>query len=164
MFEIAQKVVYGAAGVCEIVDIATPPISGVEGDYYYLQPIYDNKGIIYSPVDSKVFMRDIMTMAECDGLYTYAVSCKENPMLNESVSPAEYDNILKSQEPMQLIHLIRCLYNVKNSRAKDMRKMKAADSRALMTARKLLYGEIAVVSQKDVNEVTKEFDALLSSI
>ena len=47
MFEVNDKVVYGIVGVCEVEDIAAPPIKGIEGDYYFLQPVYDDKGIIW---------------------------------------------------------------------------------------------------------------------
>ena len=58
MFEVKDKVFYGVVGVCEIVDIAQPPIKGIEGKYYFLQPVYDDKGLIYSPVDSKGFYQE----------------------------------------------------------------------------------------------------------
>ena len=61
MFEINDKVVYGVVGVCEIENIGKPPIKGIDKDYYFLQPVYDSKGIIYSPVDStKVMIRGIL--------------------------------------------------------------------------------------------------------
>ena len=49
MFEVNEKVVYGVVGVCEIEQIGRPPIKGIDKDYYFLQPVYDTKGIIYSP-------------------------------------------------------------------------------------------------------------------
>ena len=60
-----------------------------------------------------------------------------------------------------LMQLIRSLYNIKNERAKDLRKMKSADSRILSTARKLLYGEIAVSMGRELSEVSDELDELL---
>ena len=53
------------------------------------------------------------------------------------------------------------MYNIKNERAKDLRKMKSADSRILSTARKLLYGEIAVSMGRELSEVSDELDELL---
>ena len=67
MFEIGDKVVYGVIGLSEVENIETPPNKGKSGDYYFLQPVFDSKGIIYSPVDSnKVMIRGIMTVKECD--------------------------------------------------------------------------------------------------
>ena len=69
--------------------------------------------------------------------------------------------MIKSQEPMKLLHLIRVLYNIKNERAKDLRKMKSADSRMLATARKLLYGEIAASLETELSELTDDLDSYL---
>lgn len=165
MFEIGDKVIYGVVGVCEVEDIAKPPIKGIEGDYYFLQPVYDSKGIIYSPVKSnKVLMREIMTVKDADKLIERARNCKKDDMLNEKVTPNQYDEMIKSQNAFELMHLIRGLYNIKNERAKDLRKMKSADSRMLLTARKLLYGEMAVSLKRDIEEVTEQMDEYLGQL
>ena len=162
MFEVNDKVVYGIVGVSEVEDIAAPPIKGIEGDYYFLQPVYDDKGIIYSPVNStKVQIRSIISKNECEKIIEKAKNCVKDELLNEKLSPAKYDEIVKSQDIEQLMHLVRHLYNIKNERAKDLRKMKSADSRTLSLARKLLYGEIAAASGKELTEVTHEMDAYL---
>lgn len=162
MFEVNDKVVYGLVGVCEITDISAPPIKGIEGDYYFLQPIYDDKGIIYSPVNSvKAQIRTIITKKEAGKLVDIAKNCRTDERLNEKVSPAQYDEMIKSQDPIKLLHLIRILYNIKNERAKDLRKMKSADSRMLASARKLLYGELAASLENDLSELTDELDAYL---
>lgn len=165
MFEIGDKVIYGVVGVCEVEDIAKPPIKGIEGDYYFLQPVYDSKGIIYSPVKSnKVLMREIMTVKDADKLIERARNCKKDDMLNEKVTPNQYDEMIKSQNAFELMHLIRGLYNIKNERAKDLRKMKSADSRMLLAARKLLYGEMAVSLKRDIEEVTEQMDEYLGQL
>ena len=133
MFEIGDKVVYGVVGVCEVENIDTPPIKGISGDYYFLQPVFDSKGIIYSPVDSnKVMIRGIMTVKECDKLKERARNCKKDGELSEKVTPMQYDEHMKSQDALKLMHLIRALYVIKNERAKDLRKMKQADSRCCL--------------------------------
>lgn len=162
MFEINDKVVYGVVGVCEIVDIDQPPIKGIEGNYYFLQPVYDDKGLIYSPVESKkVLIRNIMTEKEGKKLLNLAKNCKTNEELNKKISPNMYDEMVKSQDAFQLMHLIRVLYNIKNERAKELRKMKSADSRMMVTARKLLYGEMAVALGITYDEMCELLDGYL---
>lgn len=163
MFEVGDKVLYGVVGVCEIEQIGTPPIKGISGDYYYLQPVFDSKGIIYSPVNSnKVMMRLIMSVKECDKLKERAKNCKKDSEFAEKITPIQYDELIKSQDPLKLMRLVRALYVIKNERAKDLRKMKSADSRMLLAARKLLYGEFATVYEMDFDNVAEEMDALLS--
>lgn len=161
-FEINDRVVYGVMGVCEVVDIAAPPIKGIDAKYYYLQPIYDSKGIIYSPVESnKVLMRYVISRDDAEKLYKKAEFCIKDEELNEPVAMSSYDEMVKSQNPAVLMHLVRSLYNIKNERAKEMRKMKSVDSNMLSTAKKLLYGEMAAALDRDVKEVTEELDAML---
>ena len=127
MFEIGDKVVYGVVGVCEVENIDTPPIKGISGDYYFLQPVFDSKGIIYSPVDSnKVMIRSIMTVKECDKLKERARNCKKDGELSEKVTSMQYDEHMKSQDALKLMHLIRALYVIKNERAKDLRTKRRA--------------------------------------
>ena len=70
--------------------------------------------------------------------------------------------MVKSQDLVQLMHLVRALFNIKNERAKELRRMKSADSRMLTTARKLLYGEIAESMGKGFEEMSEEMDNYLS--
>ena len=163
MFEIGDKVVYGVVGVCAVENIDTPPIKGISGKYYFLQPVFDSKGIIYSPVDSnKVMMRNIMSVKECDKLKTRAQNCKKDAELCEKITPVQYDEFMKSQDALKLMHLIRVLYMIKNERAKDLRKMKSADSRMLLAARKLFYGELAAVYGVSFEDIAEEMDEYLS--
>lgn len=162
MFEVGDRVFYGVVGVCEVEDIAAPPIKGIDGKYYYLQPVYDDKGIIYSPVDSKkVSMRTIITKEEAQTFLERARNCKSDELLNQKITPNQYDEMVKFQDTEKLMHLVRFLYDIKNERAKELRKMKSADSRMLVTARKLLYGELAVALGKDYSEMSDLLDQYL---
>ena len=54
MFEKGEYVVYGSKGVCEITDISTINISGMNREklYYFLRPVNDRDAKIFIPVDS----------------------------------------------------------------------------------------------------------------
>lgn len=162
MFGIQSMVIYGVVGVCEVKDISTPPIKGIDGEYYFLQPVYDDKGIIYSPVhNNKAMIRAVISKDEADKLIDKAQNCKQDEELNSKVMPMQYDEMMKSQDAYKLLHLIRHFYNIKNERAKDLRKMKSADARMLQAARKLLYGELAVATDTDYTAMCERMDGLL---
>ena len=163
MFEVNEKVVYGVVGVCEIEQIGRPPIKGIDKDYYFLQPVYDTKGIIYSPVENnKVMIRSIIGKDTCIKLIDRAKNCKKDEALNEKIHPSRSDEMVKSQDVIQLMHLVRALFNIKNDRAKELRRMKSADNRMLATARKLLYGEIAAAMNEDYTAMSEQMDNYLS--
>ena len=71
MFEKGEYVVYGSKGVCEITDISTINISGMNREklYYFLRPVNDRDAKIFIPVDSdKIQMRRILTQEEAEAL------------------------------------------------------------------------------------------------
>ena len=107
-------------------------------------------------------IRGIIDKAACKKLIERAKHCREDEELNEKVHPMKYDEMVKSQDLVQLMHLVRALFNIKNDRAKELRRMKSADSRMLTTARKLLYGEISEAMEKDYEQITEEMDNYLS--
>ena len=59
MYEIGEKIIYGENGVCTVEKIA--PLEAGDGKlYYYLTPLIGS-GTYFTPVDSKAFMRPVMS-------------------------------------------------------------------------------------------------------
>ena len=66
MYQVGDLVMYGNTGVCRVEDIGHPQgISEKEQLYYTLAPVYD-KEVIYTPVDTKAFMRPVMSRADAE--------------------------------------------------------------------------------------------------
>ena len=66
MFEKGSLMVYDTAGVCRVEDIGVPeglPAAREGREYYKLSPVFGS-GIIYIPVDTKVFMRPVISRQE----------------------------------------------------------------------------------------------------
>ena len=100
MFEINDKVVYGVVGVCEIENIGKPPIKGIDKDYYFLQPVYDSKGIIYSPVDStKVMIRGIIDKDACKKLIDVGAKFEIYQLIAELAKKGKGIIIISSEMP-----------------------------------------------------------------
>lgn len=62
MYEIGQYVIYGENGVCTVDAIGPLSMRGSDKDriYYTLSP-YVGTGTFYAPVDTKVFMRPVIS-------------------------------------------------------------------------------------------------------
>ena len=62
MFDINDNIMYGNVGVCRIDGILRGDKIGMnpEKEYYKLYS-YGEKEVIYTPIDTNVFMRKIMT-------------------------------------------------------------------------------------------------------
>ena len=106
-------------------------------------------------------MRTIITKEVAQTFLERARNCKSDELLNLKITPNQYDEMVKSQDTEKLMRLVRFLYDIKNERAKELRKMKSADGRMLVTARKLLYGELAVALGKDYSEMSDLLDQYL---
>ena len=69
MYQVGELIVYGGTGVCRVEAVATPQQRGPEAgrQYYLLKPLYQD-GTIRIPVDSKVFMRPVISRQEAEAL------------------------------------------------------------------------------------------------
>ena len=70
MFEIGSLLIYDTTGVCKVLEIGVPcglPVANKDRMYYKLAPVFGS-GTIYIPVDTKVFMRKVITHEEAEAL------------------------------------------------------------------------------------------------
>jgi CarD family transcriptional regulator len=148
MFAIGDLVVYGSTGVCQVTDITKPDFSGAPKDrlYYVLTPRYQN-GVIYTPVDTKVFMREVVSGEEIESLISEipTVDAKGYYCSSVQLLTAYYETILKSYRCIDLAKLILSIRAKKKELEAQNRKLGQIDSRFMKRAEELLCGELAVV-------------------
>ena len=114
MFEKGDLVIYGTKGVCSIEDIRVPDIEGIDRLYYFLQPVYDKRDMVFTPVDSeKVHMRKILSNDEAEQFITDIEQARENDAFAERINSMEYNDVMKSGDCMRMAHLIKDLYKRK---------------------------------------------------
>lgn len=148
MYAIGDLVVYGSTGVCKVTDITKPSFTGVSSDqlYYALTPYYQN-GVIYTPVDTKVFMRDVISeegirslIAEIPSIEAKGYYCSSVQLLT-----SYYESSLKSYECIDLVKLVASISAKKKELEGQNRKLGQIDARFMKRAEELLFGELAVV-------------------
>lgn len=147
MFRAGDYIVYGSSGVCLVSAVGRTEHSPMDPDrlYYTLRPVYDTE-IIYTPVDTGVFMRDVMTSAEAEQLLRQIpeipeLSFDSREQRSPRLQSERYRSALQSHNCCELIGLIKTI------RAKEQRTGKElgqVDQRYLKQAETLLYGELAV--------------------
>ena len=79
MYQKGEYIMYGSTGVCRVEDVAVPdniPIKEKGALYYRLAPVY-GAGSIYIPVDTKMFMRPVLTKAQANELIDKIPNIKE---------------------------------------------------------------------------------------
>ena len=150
-------IVYGGTGVCRIMDITTPDFSkDREKLYYALSPLFQD-GMIYVPVDSKVFMRYIMTEAEAEKLIASIPDIHAEAYFNSRMQAltSHYEDALKSHDCMKLLEMSLSLYEKKCQMEREKRKFGQIDARYLKRAEDLLFGELSAalgISREEVSE------------
>jgi len=155
MFKPGDRIIYGSTGVCRVEEITTPDFEKDKSRRYYaLAPVYQD-GIIYTPVDTKVFMRPVITRDEAHALIDQ-IPAMQTEAYHSSVTrelEEHYSVYLKSHDCGDLLELGRSIYIKKQELLGQRRKFGAVDERFMKRAEDLLYGELAVALDIEKSEV-----------
>lgn len=156
MFKVDDYVVYGrVAGVCRVVDIRKEQdISDNETEYYILQPAFDKSIIIKTPKNNpKVSMRSIITKEAALSLIAAMPKIEAVWIDDNRERYAIFQNALKSGEYLDLVKIIKAVYQNKIVKAAVGKKIRKTDEDAMKTAEKQLHEEFALAMNISPAEV-----------
>lgn len=143
MYTIGDKIIYGSSGVCVVEEICTPNFSREERGkkYYKLRPVYGTE-IIYAPVDTKAFMRPVMTRSEAEQLIARIPELEEYTIKSHSMTALrqEYDECFRDHSCESYVRLAKAIYR----KGSHNKKLGQTDQRYMKRAEDTLYGELAV--------------------
>ena len=147
MYQIGDLIVYGSTGVCRVEAVETPRHRPGEEErqYYLLRPLYQD-GTIRIPVDTKVFMRPVISREEAEKLIDAIpdMNAEVYHERNFTQLAAHYQEALGSHECSDLIELVMSIYAKKQDAESKKRKFGQVDARFMKRAESLLYGEFSV--------------------
>lgn len=147
MFSVGDVIIYGNTGVCEIVKIDTLKMDGIDSRrlYYSLKPMFSGE-VIYTPVDTKVFMRDVITEEKANEIINVIPQIKAVPYTEKSVQMLSdhYKEAFLSHECIDLVKLLMSIYAKKEFLEEQGRKFGQTDERFMKKAEDLLYGEFSI--------------------
>ena len=157
MFEIGSLLIYDTTGVCKVLDIGVPeglPVANKERKYYKLTPVFGS-GTIYIPVDTKVFMRPVISKAEAEALIRKIPEIREDVCDSRNLKVLEdhYKASLMSHECEDLVQLIKTVYTKKMTLEKSGKKTGKTDQQYMKRAKQLLYEELSIALDIPVAEV-----------
>jgi CarD family transcriptional regulator len=148
MYEIGEYIIYGNGGICQVEDVGVLNISGISKKriYYTLKPVYEN-GKIFTPIDTSVFMRNLITYEEVQQLIKSIPSVKEKKCneKNSRLLQIYYKNLLKTHECSDLLTLIEGIYEKKAKAVKSGKKLGQIDSKFMKVAEGLINDEFSIV-------------------
>lgn len=155
MFQVNDFIIYGNNGSCKVTDIRhEKDFNGNLREYYILQPVYLKTSTIMTPVDNtKVVMRVILGEDEANNLIS-SIADSEIPWVdNDKVRNKEYRDLSRTCDSENWIQLIRTLYVKKLEKISDGKKLSQADEIIMQSVEKLLFGEIAISLQMELDKV-----------
>ena len=147
MYQVGEMVIYGGEGVCRVEAVGKLHMSGVSKDklYYTLSPLYRD-GKVYTPVDTPVFMRPIISKEDAEALIRsipdiQAATCTDR---NLRILTEHYQSLIRSHECADMVQLIKAAYEKRQERKSQGSKPGQVDERYMKRAEELLHGELAV--------------------
>lgn len=168
LFEIGEYVSYGNSGICVITDITTMQNASLscEKEYYILQPISNNAGKVFTPVDNdKVFMRRLLTKEEVNQLINDIPEIEVISETNPRELDVEYKRRIRTGDCHMWVSIIKTIYRKKADRELIGKKLTSSDERCLRDVTSRLYNEISFIMEKDIDEVSSYMiDAINTSI
>ena len=143
MYTIGDKIIYGSSGVCVVEEICTPNFSREERGkkYYKLRPVYGTE-TIYAPVDTKAFMRPVMTRAEAETLISRIPEIEEYTIKSHSMTALrqEYEECFRDHSCENYVRLAKAIY----MKGHQNKKLGQTDQRYMKRAEDTLHNELAV--------------------
>ena len=167
MFQVGDLIIYSGEGVCRVESIGKPEMSDVNKDrlYYTLAPIY-REGKIFIPVDTKVFMRPILTKEAALELIRQipqieTTICQDR---NQRQLTEHYQNLIQSHQCDDLVQIIKAVYLKEQVVRARGKKPGQVDERYRKRAEDMLHGELAVALGIDREEVASYIQKSIEQI
>lgn len=145
-FTVNDLVSYRTSGVCRIAEIKNCDFGGKQREYYILNPIHDEKSVIFVPVDSPLSdkMKSVLTKDEANEII--ASSIPEKPfdwIENDRERTAKIKEIASSGDRERITLMIKTLRLRRKALSACGKKLRVTDEAALVSAEKVLYDEFA---------------------
>lgn len=148
MYKIGDLVVY-KRDVCRIIEYKEKYFK--DKDYYSLNPIYDNSLKIDVPIDSTL-LRDVMSKEKAEDIIN-SIPSIDIIDVNDKMMENEYKRLITEGGYEGLVSVIKTTYLRNNDRLNSKRKISEKDENYFNTAEKILYGELAVALDMNIEDI-----------
>ena len=165
MYGIGDKVVYGALGVMEILDITEHVMDDVARKYYVLKE-YDSRStsLTYVPLDNEALVGQMQPLLTKDEIVEVVRAAKSSPLLDwieDNRARSEYyKKLLGTADRVKLLCMINTVIETGIRREAEGKKNYIADENSMNRAKKLIATEFSLVlgiSESEVEEYIKSF-------
>jgi RNA polymerase-interacting CarD/CdnL/TRCF family regulator len=152
MIKAGDYVVHSMEGVCEVKAIVEMPKGKERVRYYQLCSWPEGKTTVYVPVkvdpERGARIREVLSLDEVRDLYTYLIDSDTSWISDISARQEWMSNIMRVGNPKEMACMTKMLMK------KDMEKpLGSRDKAALLTAQKVLFSEIALVTHQNYRTI-----------
>ena len=167
MYQVGDRIIYGSNGVCVIEEIKMieVPHTNEEKAYYSIKPFYQECRISV-PVDTKMFMRPVISREEAQALIAHIPNVDAQPYFNTALRQLQeyYEKKLSTHSCADLIELTVSLHRKKAQVLAQKRKFGAIDERYMKRAEDLLFGELSVALDVPKSEIRTRITSELEKL
>lgn len=157
MFEKGTYVIYGKRGVCRVEDIGAYFKESMHDkkEYYKLSPVFTAGDQVYVPVETQVYMREVLTpgevrdyIEEVEEIPADTFTCRQQSKLAD-----HYRRMLDTNDMRAFLALIKGVYVKQFEAGKKNRKLNQVEQKFLKFAEDMAFGEFAVVLDSTPDEI-----------
>ncbi len=163
MYGIGEKVVYGAFGVMQIIDIADQTVGDVMRKYYVMSEYFANSpSLTYVPLDNEMLTSQIRPLLTKEEIVEAIRAAKRDVTIewiedNRARSEA-YKRMLSTGDRALLIAMIDTVRKTGVRRESEGKRNYIADENSMRRAEKLISSEFSLVlgiPESEVEEFIK---------
>ena len=147
MFETGTYIICGQHGVCRVEAVGPIKLSEASKNriYYTLSQVGTRDGVIYVPADSeKITMRQVINRQAAENLIEGIDEIETLWIEHEKKREETFKNALRTCDYRDWVKVIKTIYQRKESRILQGKKVTVSDERYLHVAEENLYGELAI--------------------
>lgn len=156
-YSIGDKILYGAVGIMEVVDIRDENIADEPKSYYVLKEVNtasDSKTFV--PTDNERLVSLMHPLLSKSEIVKILEKGKSIPQIewesNNRIRSERYRALMESGDRLGIISMIKSIEEMGKERATQGKKNYIADDTAMRRAIKLLNLEISIVMNISVDE------------
>ncbi len=148
MYRCGQQVVYGAHGVCRILDKERRSVDRRQVEYYVLEPLEQPGARYYIPTQNPAAvakLRPLISRKTLDALLSSESVSRDAWLSDENQRKQRYRELISSGDREALLAMVCTLHRHRAQLQAAGRKPHLCDENFLRDAQKLLSAEFAVV-------------------
>ena len=152
--------VHWSGKVCMVEDMAEMNLTGTKRMYFILTPVRDKAEKIYVPIEkTEGTLRPVLSRKEAVSLAGRIRDIEPLQIKDEKQRAQEYKTAYYSQDYLNLVRIAKELYQRKESRGREGKKLPSKDAQMMLLVEKTFEEEMAVALGVETSEVKNMLEA-----